>query len=265
MVALAMSSVLASGRIGGAPGRAAHALLSGLWLGLLSEHQLTELDERYYEIDTTYRSAAWNERGLWGWEQQAVARCFAPGSRIVVPGCGGGREVLALLEQGFDAVGYEPHVALQSYAAGFLAGRGHPGRAMPCPRDRFPAGERCAGVLVGWGAYSLIAPRSRRVAFLTEAAAALERPGGLILSCFERSGRGWGLKLAAGLASALRRIRRLPPVERGDALAPNRVHVFERSELASELLDAGFSPESLSAVAPAAPGVRYTRAICRLA
>jgi hypothetical protein len=260
-----MSSVLASGRIGGRPGRALHAFLAGLWLGLLSDSQLIALDQRYYSRDRSYRTVAFNERGLWEWEQQAVDRCFAAGSRIVVPGCGGGREVLALLRQGFDAVGYEPHPALVGHAQRFLAEHGHPGRARPCPRDAFPAGERCAGVLVGWGVYSLIAPRSRRIAFLSGAAAALGDGRPLVLSCFQRSGRGRQLALSAALANVIRTTRRRPRLERGDVLAPNRVHVFEAAELACELAQAGFELEDLAGLAQSAPGIRYARAIGRVA
>lgn len=258
-----MRSVLASGRIGGRPGRVVHGTLSGIWLGMLSDRQLRALDERYYSLAAVYRTAEWNERGLWPWEQEAVRRSFTAGSRIVVPGCGGGREVLALLRCGFDAVGYEPHPALAAYAQRLLEERGHPGKAFACGRERFPAAGRCDGVLFGWGAYSLIAPRRRRIAFLAAAAAALAHGGAVVLSAFERPLPGREFRLTAAIANRLRGVRRAPGVELGDSLAPNRVHLFTGEELAGEIAAAGLR---LDGVAPAAvedAGIGYLRAIGR--
>lgn len=258
-----MSTILASGRIGGRPGRAVHAALSGVWLGLLSDAQLRSLDERYYDRDPTYTTAAWNERGLAPWERDEIERGFAGRSRVVVPACGGGREVLALLAAGFDVIGYESHPALSRYAQAFLAERGHPGRALPMARDRFPDCGRCDGVLVGWGAYSLIAPRHQRVAFLRAANAATAPGGRVMLSFFARPAHGRELRLTARLAGRLRRVRGASPVELGDTLAPNRVHVFTREEIDGELRDAGLALDSYRIVAAAAAAVSYACAIGR--
>jgi hypothetical protein len=258
-----MASVLACGRLPDRLGRAARAGLGGLWLGLLDEPQLRALDERYYARDPLYLSTGWNERGLTPWEREAAETSFAPGSRVVVLACGGGREVLALLNAGFDAVGYESHPDLLAFAKRFLAERGHSGRARFVPRDAFPADEACTGVLVGWGAYSLIAPRQRRVALLHDAARATVAGGAVILSFFERPGRGRELRMTAGLASWVRRQRGRGPIELGDALAPNRVHVFTRSELDRELAEAGLMLESYRQVAMGDETTAYVCAIAR--
>jgi SAM-dependent methyltransferase len=41
---------------------------------------------------------------------------FAPGARVLDVGCGKGRDVVALLDLGFDAFGVEPHDAMRSRA-----------------------------------------------------------------------------------------------------------------------------------------------------
>jgi SAM-dependent methyltransferase len=41
---------------------------------------------------------------------------FAPGSRVLDVGCGKGRDVVALLDMGFDAYGVEPNEAMRSRA-----------------------------------------------------------------------------------------------------------------------------------------------------
>lgn len=258
-----MSSVLASGRIGGRLGRLAHATLSSLLLGLLSEEQLRALDERYYCVADGFRDDSWNERGLWPWEQDAVERHFEPGTRLVVPACGGGREVLALCRSGFDAIGYEPHPRLLSFGQRFLAARGYPHRIRWSERDHFPCAEPCEGVLVGWGAYSLIARRSRRVDFLAAARAALGPGRPLVLSCFERPVRDRELQLLAAAANRLRRLRGAAPVEFGDALAPNRVHLFGREEVVGEITAAGFMPEDVRSIGVDSGGASHLRVIAR--
>jgi len=258
-----MRIVLASGRIPGRPGQLLRGVLNGLLLGLMSDEHLRRLDEHYYRRDMTYRSVAWNEHGLAGWERNAVKRSFASHSRITVVASGGGREVLALLLAGFDATGYEPHPDLHRFAQGFLAANGYPGRALPMPRDNFPYTGRVDGVLVGWGGYSLIAPRARRVRFLSDAAATMPSGGGVLLSVFARVLHGRELQLTSRLASALRRIRGEAPIELGDTLAPNRVHVFTTAELRAEFDDAGIELESCGFVGAADSMTSYACATGR--
>ncbi len=258
-----MRTVLAGGRVPGGMGRALHAMLGGIWLGLLSESQLRELDEHYYRSDNTYRSDAWNERGLFDWEREAIGRSFRAGSSIVVIACGGGREVLELLRMGFDAIGYESHPDLCAYAQSFLAEHGYPDRLREMPRDRFPLEARGEGVLLGWGAYSLIAWREQRVTFLRDAGAAVAGDGPVMLSSFARQTHGRSFRLTSRIAGALRRLRAGRPIELGDTLAPNRLHVFTRLEMASEIEEAGLSLESYEIVGAAEPTTGYVCAVAR--
>jgi hypothetical protein len=262
-----LSTVLAVGRVPGRPGRVLHGACSGIWLGVLDDHRLCRLDERFYARDTAYRTEAWNDRGLHVWEQRAIKEAFAPGGRIVVPGCGGGREVLALLESGFDAVGYEPHPLLADYADELLTRRGFPGRAQRMPRDEFVDPGPCDGVLVGWGAYSAIATQERRLGFLTRAVAAIGAGGGggggVIVSGFARPAHTREARLTATLANGIRRPMGRPRIELGDALAPSRVHVFTYQSLAGELSTAGLEFKSMRATREERPGLYSVCAIGR--
>ena len=251
-----LRSVLATGRIPGRTGRAVHAAVAGAWLARLTTAELVALDEAFYDLDALYRTDAWNERGLFGWERAAIAS-FDPGSRIVVPGCGGGREVLALLRAGFDAVGYEPHRDLAGYAERFLAAHEHPNRAHPAPRDAFPPGATPDGVLVGWGAYSLIAGSRARIAFLAAARTALRPGGAIIVSGFHHERHRPVDRLAVAIANRGRARRALEPVELGDTLAPNRVHVFTTAELAAELGAAGLRQAAVERVDEPVAGYAY--------
>jgi len=63
---------------------------------------------------------------------------FAPGARVLDVGCGKGRDVVALLDMGFDAWGVEPNDAMRARAlardprmAGRVAAAGLPGLGQP--------------------------------------------------------------------------------------------------------------------------------------
>jgi len=256
--------VLASARIPTGLTQLSRAAINGLWLGVLSDAALRALDERYYDAAAVYRSADWNEKGLFAWERELIEEHFAGRERIVVAACGGGREVLALRREGFDATGYEPHPGLAGYAARFLADRGHPGRAHSSPRDGFPTeAVACDGVVVGWGAYSLVRGRDRRVALLGEARRLLPQGGPVLLSFFARETFSRELRYTMALANRLQRLGRGHPIELGDTLAPNLVHVFTRAQLADELAAAGCDLVAYGVIGPADGGTNYAAAIAR--
>jgi SAM-dependent methyltransferase len=263
IVSATMRAILVAGRLSGRPGRVVHACLSGFGLGLLSDDQLRELDELYYERDPVYRSETWNERGLSRWEQRALDENVVPGARVVVLAAGGGREVLALLRQGYDAIGYESHPALRDFGGAFLEHRGHPDRLFSVHRDRFPAVGHCDAVLVGWGAYSLISSRSRRARLLREAATAVRPGGAVILSAFARPAHGRDLAMTLQISRWLRRVRKRRTLELGDTLAPNLVHVFTAEQIESELRAGGIEMTSYRAVAEADDVTQYICAVGR--
>lgn len=91
--------------------------MSGLWLGLMDRRELDLLDELYYEEHGNYVDLDYNAGGLFEWEAAALAADFPVTGRIVVTGAGAGREVPALLERGYDVVGYEPNPRLVQQAS----------------------------------------------------------------------------------------------------------------------------------------------------
>lgn len=161
-------------------------------------------------------------------------------------GAGGGREVLGLLEQGYDAVGYEPNFALVQAGRRLLDGLGYPDRLHELADDCFPADERPDAVLVGWGSHMLVVGRARRVAYLRAARAALPRGAPILLSFWVREPVQRRLNVTAAVATVVRRIVRRPPADLGDDLAPNFVHQFTAEEISGELASAGFEPRMVA-------------------
>lgn len=222
---------------------ATRGVFDGFWLGVLDDRRLAALDVAYYDRESKYQAEAYNRRGLSDWEQHAVDTYFPPGGRVTVVGAGGGREVVALLARGFDAVGFEPHPALAAFGARLTSADGHGERVLTCSRDGWPqAAPPADAVVIGWGAYMLIPGRTRRIAYLRGAAGRLSDGGRVLLSFFPRRGTAVRFRTCARVGSALRRLRRRPPVEAGDALVPNYVHFFTREQVAAELVEAGFRP-----------------------
>lgn len=235
-------------------GPRARAVHDGLWLGLLSRAGLHALDEAYYATGGSYVDDEHNARGLFPWEEAALAEGFEGCRRVAVLGAGGGREVLALHRRGLSVEGFECNPRLVAHAAGFLARAGCPAAVRALARDAAPAPETpYDGVIVGWSAYMLVPGRAHRIAWL-RALRAVVRPGGpLLLSFFTREGDGPYFRTVARVANALRRLRRAPPAEPGDALDPNFVHAFTRDEIAAEMAAGGFA---LRRFAPQGPGPR---------
>jgi hypothetical protein len=232
----------------------ANALFDGFWLGMFDRESLARFDELHYDTRRErlgdeaygYEDERWNVRGLLDWEAAVVQEYFPPGARVVVTGAGGGREVLALLERGYDAVGYEPHPRLVRAGAELLERRGYPQRLFVSPRDAFPPdAEDCDAVVVGWGSYTLMPGRARRIDFLAGARARLPDGGPLLVSFFPRQGGDRLFRTVSRTANVVRRVRRSEPTEVGDGLQPNYVHWFTEDEIASELAAAGFLVEAI--------------------
>lgn len=213
----------------------------GLCLGVLNSRITAEIDEAYYHQAREYLDAAYNRQGLWPWEAQAIERYFNGVQRIAVTSAGGGREVLALLKAGYDAVGFEPNKELRGFGSQLISELDPDDRMRPCVRDHWPTDAvGFDAAIVGWGGYMLIAGRKTRVAFLKGAAERLPTGAPVLLSFFVREVTNIRFRTVTAVAGPLRRVLRREPVEPGDVLVPNLAHYFTRDEIASELEEGGF-------------------------
>ena len=151
------------------------ALSAGVWLGILSGGQLELVDDAYYVgvrgrkryTTTDYASDEHNKRGLFGWEERAIDAYFPADGRLALLGAGGGREVLALRRRSFDVSGWECQPVFVDAANRLLVDEGFEPTVAHVPRNTVPddAGGY-DGLIIGWGTYTLIAGRDRRVALL---------------------------------------------------------------------------------------------------
>lgn len=229
-------------------GSLAESVWIGARLGVLDRDGVHRLDERYYaggkegeHID--YEGDAHNTRGLFDWEKPVVARWFADRGRVLVLAAGGGREVLALRRLGIAADGFECHPGLVAAANDLLARQGLAGDVRVVPRDAAPETEtRYGGVIVGWSAYTLVQGRDSRVAMLRGLRALVEPGSPVLVSFFYRDGSPFRHGVIARLGNALRRLHGAEPLEEGDTLGPNFMHLFTEDEIRAELREGGFDP-----------------------
>jgi hypothetical protein len=234
---------LASARLVGRALSAAKALHDGLWLGMLDQAALDQIDAAYYERHRMYVDDDHNTRGLWVWERRAIETYFSDRRRLIVTGAGGGREVVALADLGHEVTGYECNSQLLEAARDLLARRRIVARVHPMPRGQWPSTAPTAdGVVIGWGSYMLIRGRERRIAVLKGARSVLATGAPVLVSFFVRpDDHSPYYRTIRLVADTLGRCRHNGSIELGDALAPNFVHVFTMREIREELAAAGFS------------------------
>lgn len=233
--------------------RVVMAVFTGFWLGVLSRSQFERVDDLSYEgnrkrhnaID--YLSEAHNRQGLFGWEVEALDRHFPARGRLALLGAGAGREVLALKERSYDVEGWECQPAFAAFANDLLARDGHDPAVTVVPRDVVPEGPNgFDGVIIGWATYTLVPGRHRRVALLRSLREKVEPGTPLLCSFYVRRPGEAAFVITAAVGNVFRRILGREPVELGDYLDPNFVHMFIESEVATEFAAGGFELRSFS-------------------
>ena len=118
--------------------------------------------------------------GLLPWEDAFYSKYLQPGERVLVVGCGGGRELVALLERGFRADGVDVAPECAELARQALAARGLTGEVHPTAIEDLPLQGEFDAIIFASLVYSLIPQLDRRVAVLRRVARHL-RPGGRVL------------------------------------------------------------------------------------
>ena len=221
---------------------------------ILTEKDWLELSRSTYSRSAKYsRGSTHNESGLFEFERSAIEEMFPPPpASILVGACGGGRELFALLDQGYRiAAAYDP-------VASFVAALRNDPRLVES-RDRICIGTHQAiesmvplaelrqreshvdAVVVGWGSYTHILGAARRIEFLRSLRALCPR-GPVLLSFFVQTGSE--AERPGRLRAKLRRIlgTTAAMVETGDGLhgATGGIHYFTETTFGTEAAEAGY-------------------------
>lgn len=217
------------------------ACFAGLWLGLLRPETLLDIDRIYYANTAKYTDGSYNRSGLWAWESDMVTRFFGGCQRLLIVGAGGGREVLALTQLGFEARGLECNHKLVEAANLLLAEENLPPTVQYAPPNTCRnLGISYDGLVVGWGAYMLIQGRAQRVALLRSMRAQTLPDTPILISFFSRPPGARRFRIIAAVGNVLRQLLGRERLELGDDLEPEYVHYFTHEEIAIELEEGGF-------------------------
>jgi SAM-dependent methyltransferase len=138
---------------------------------------------RHFGLNQTEADVA---AGLFQWEQEFYGRFLRSGDRVLVVGCGSGRDLVALLEQGYRAEGLEPVAACADLARTRVARRGLTATIHTADITTARLDERFDAVIFSWFCYSYIPLRARRLAVLGGVRGRLA-PGGRILISYVRA------------------------------------------------------------------------------
>jgi len=219
-------------------------LWSGLWLGLLTREHLHQIDQLSYGASKNYLGANHNLSGLFGWEAEAVDHYFKGCGRVVLLGAGAGREVTPLLDRGFEVDAFECHDGLREAGNDLLAKRDPPSSIQAMERDRCPELDgNYDGVIVGWGMYTLIQGRERRVQLLRELRASVKLGTPMLLSFYILGGPQRRYRIAFRFGNAIRSALGRESLDLGDDLSPGYGHFFTRETIEEELNQAGWRLE----------------------
>ncbi len=213
------------------------ALHSGFWLGVMSERSLEYSDRLFYSQKKHYTDDKYNLSGLYHWEKSMIEKHFTNSKKILLIAAGGGREVLALHRMGFEVDSYECNLKLIDYGNDFLKRNGLEKTIEYLPGSSVPEYiSKYDGILIGWGAYSLITGRKKRISFLKGLHPFLKEGFPLMISFLYTKNRSRHEKVIRIVSNFFRTIRRIEKTETGDMLMPDFIHYFTEEEIRSELI-----------------------------
>jgi SAM-dependent methyltransferase len=118
--------------------------------------------------------------GLMGWERDFYLRFLKPDDRVLVVGCGAGRDLLALLDLGYRAEGVDVSPRATTMARGFLQERGREAPIYTGAIETVPLPGLFDAFIFAWFCYSYIPESGTRVRALRKLSEHLN-PGGRIL------------------------------------------------------------------------------------
>lgn len=184
--------------------------------------------------------------GLMPWESEVISRFVRPADRVLVVGCGTGRDVIVLAGLGCHVTGVEPAAASVAVAKRVFSERGLRVPILSGFFEDVALDGQFDVIDFSWFCYSYIPGSRRRVDVLRKAARLLSPGGRIIVSC-----RAMGEVPKSRLITVQRAVARLCrsdwQLEDGDLVSPFRwsgdtfgyEHIFTPGEFEAEAASAG--------------------------
>ncbi len=217
------------------------AILSGFWLGVMSENSLDFYNEFHYNRSQKYTDDKYNLSGLFGWERERIEKYFSDAKNILLIAAGGGREAVVLSKMGFEVDSYECNVTLIEYGNAFLQKNGIDYKIKYLPGNSVPDGiKKYDGIIMGWGAYSHIQGKKNRLSFLSKIYPLLHEKAPLMISFLIKDEKGRQEKITKSVSNFFRIFTGRDKTESGDRLMSYFVHFFNEEEIKNELVQSKF-------------------------
>jgi SAM-dependent methyltransferase len=221
------------------------ALVHYLAAGTLSLADLRAAVADRWRAFGEVESERYRDSGLMDWERRLYLSALKPGERVLVVGCGTGRDVIALLRAGFRVDGIDIAPACVDLARRAVASRGLTAWLAAGTLEGVVLPDRYDAVIFSWYCYSYIPGTLDRVRTLRCARAALADGGRILISYVTSDGSRRGRLIA--LTRAVARLTRSDwRPEPGDVVLlsarGSRVHYehrFAGDELEAEARTAG--------------------------
>lgn len=225
------------------------------WLAPELRAELTVLS--YSDMATYLPGGATYEAGLFPWERALWANPLVPkGGRVLLAAAGGGRELRALCQSGYEVEAFEPNPLLFEGARATSEGFSKASVLAGTYADLVSAVEQRQGplaplaerrfdwVLFGWGSFTHVTEPAQQLQVL-RAALALAPSGPLVLSFFLRKGAevpSRSLRLREAVRSVFRSLgaARARPTGLGYEYGGGFVYHFTEQELERLAQQAGY-------------------------
>ncbi|MDF1862889.1 MAG: class I SAM-dependent methyltransferase [Verrucomicrobiales bacterium] len=227
---------------------------SAVFMGLIPDETLQEYDTYPFgDWDGAETVSADDDEPMQAWIRNWAATDLPAGSRILVVGAGGGREIRALRSMGFEVFGLEFDIDLATETREMLATV--PGcesvEILSPPRFEVPKADGAFDVILIARYYlSLVHGRDQRTHFLSELRPLLKEDGILAADYFirpenQKSAGAMAFRIQVPIANFLRVFLRGKNewIETGDHLDPGVPlfhHHYTTEEIESELIVGGF-------------------------
>ncbi len=212
----------------------AQTLFEGFWMGILPESVYDVISEQSYGEGEAYTNDRYLDSGLHFWEELAIRKHFAPGSRILVGSAGGGQRI-SRSPRRIRTTGFECSRAMVEAGKRALAERRIAVTLDWAPPSVAPkTGSTYDGIIVGWNGYCYISPRARRIRFLKDLHAQMKPNAPILVSAAMRMPQGQLLQWTPRVANVVRRCTfRAAVFEPGDSFSTRpKMHFTRRQPVA---------------------------------
>jgi hypothetical protein len=217
------------------------AIVTGFWLGIMSEKALDQYNKLHYDSVTKYLDDSYNLSGLHKWEYDRIKNYFYAAKTFLLIGAGGGRETAALRKWGVEIDSYECSEKFVDYGNDFLSRNNIDARIVWLPVNSVPdVSKKYDGILLGWGAYTHIQGSRNRISLLKRLHPFCKNETHIMISFYTKDGSERQDKIVRSVSNLFRFFNGRPRTELGDRLHSYYAHYFNREEIESELKQSGF-------------------------